>query len=135
MTAHPFLLTETRVSADEHPAAVARRTVDRVLEGVAGHTERARTDAQLVVSELVSNALRHGGGLVALRVGVTRDGSGLWLEVEDTSSSLPEARRELGEDTTRAGGFGWPIVLRLATSVRVEEVPGGKRIEVVLPVT
>lgn len=134
MSAHPFVLAEAQVSAAEHPAAAARRTVARVLDHVPGHTERARGDAELVVSELVSNAVRHGGGLVALRVGVTQDGTGLWLEVEDTSRQRPQARRALREDAAQGGGFGWPIVLRLATSVHAEDVPGGKRIRVVLPV-
>ncbi|WP_063762305.1 ATP-binding protein [Streptomyces sp. NRRL F-5123] len=135
MSAHPSALVEARVSATEHPAAAARRAVARVLDRVPGCTERARGDAELVASELVSNAVRHGGGLVALRVGLTQDGSGVWLEAEDATPQRPEARRTLGEDAFRAGGFGWPIVLRLAASVRTEDVPGGKRIRVVLPVT
>ncbi|MFI0720677.1 ATP-binding protein [Streptomyces sp. NPDC021224] len=134
MSAHSIPLAGTPVSASEHPAAVARRTVAQVLDGVPGCTARARGDAELVVSELVSNALRHAGGLAALRAGLTPDGSGLWLEVEDTSPQRPRARRSPGDDASRAGGFGWPIVLRLATSVHVEDVSGGKRIRVVLPV-
>lgn len=135
MSQHPFLLAEEQVGTAGHPAAAARRTVARVLDGIAGHSERARADAELVVSELVSNAVRHGGGLVAVRAGVTPDVSGLWLEVEDAEGRRPQAGRTLGEDPYRAGGFGWPIVLRLATSVEVEDLPGGKRIRVVLPLS
>lgn len=135
MTQIFFPVAEARVSPGRHSAAAARRAVAEVLDRVAGHTERARADAELVVSELVSNAERHGGGLVALRVGVTPDGAGLRLEIEDASGRRPQARRVLGEDPCRAGGFGWPIVLRLATSVEVQDLPGGKRIEVVLPLS
>ncbi|WUH89297.1 ATP-binding protein [Streptomyces sp. NBC_00433] len=136
MSQNSFLLAEARVAGQSrHPAADARRTVAEVLDGVAGHSERARADAELVVTELVSNAVRHGGGLVALRVAVTPDGTGLSLEIEDAGRDRPQARRALGEDPYRAGGFGWPIVLRLATSVDVEDLPGGKRIQVVLPLS
>jgi anti-sigma regulatory factor (Ser/Thr protein kinase) len=135
MTQNSSLLAEVRVGQDRHPAAAARRTVAQALDCIPEHSERARADAELVVSELVSNAVRHGGGLVALRVGVTPDGTGLRLEIEDASGRLPQARRVLGEDPCRAGGFGWPIVLRLATSVQVDELPGGKRIQVVLPLS
>jgi anti-sigma regulatory factor (Ser/Thr protein kinase) len=138
MPQHPFLLADVRIDPDRRPAAAARQTVARALDGADGvvaHTGRARADAELVVSELVSNAVRHGGGLVAVRVGVTPDGAGLWLEVDDANEQRPQARRVLGEDPCQAGGFGWPIVLRLATSVEVEDMDGGKRIRVVLPLT
>lgn len=134
MSAHTFVPAETRTSNAPHPAADARRRVARVLDGLDGHTWQARADAELVVSELVSNALRHGGGVSAVRVGLTADRTGLWLEVEDDDRRRAEARRLLGEEPTRAGGFGWPIVLRLAVSVTVADTPSGKCIRVVLPV-
>jgi anti-sigma regulatory factor (Ser/Thr protein kinase) len=106
----------------------------RLLDGVPGDTERVRADAGLVVSELMSNALRHGGGLVAFDAAVTPDGSGLRLQVNDASDARPVSRRALGAEPEKPGGFGWPIVEHLASSVEVEVLPrGGKRIVVVLP--
>ncbi len=121
-------------SHDLQLAAEARRAVMRLLDGVPGDLERLRADAGLVVAELVSNALRHGGGLVAFEAAVTPDGSGLRLQVNDASAARPVARRTLGADPEKPGGFGWPIIERLASSVEVEVLPvGGKRIVVVLP--
>lgn len=118
-------------------AADARRAVLRVLDGapgLPGNRDRIRADASLVVSELVTNAVQHGGGVTGFRANLTDDGAGLRLEVDDASTARPVARRALGVDPTLIGGFGWPIVQRLASSVTVEFLPaGGKRIVVVLP--
>ncbi|MBB6349197.1 ATP-binding protein [Nonomuraea muscovyensis] len=46
--------------------ASARRFVDRTLTGWGA--DRVAFEAQLVVSELVTNAMRHGGGVVQLRL-------------------------------------------------------------------
>ncbi|MFD7098072.1 ATP-binding protein, partial [Streptomyces xanthophaeus] len=74
----------------------------------------ALTDALLVTSELVSNAIRHGGGLLDFSAAVVEDG--LRLVVTDASSDAPFVTpRRAG--TVPVGGFGWPLVLRLARSV------------------
>ncbi|MBM9508692.1 ATP-binding protein [Actinacidiphila acididurans] len=120
-----------------HVAADARRAVLRVLDGapgLPGDGDRIRADASLVVSELVSNAVQHGGGVTGFRADLIDDGAGLRLEVDDASTARPVARRTLGPDPAVVGGFGWPIVQSLASSVTVEVLPaGGKRIVVVLP--
>jgi anti-sigma regulatory factor (Ser/Thr protein kinase) len=119
---------------DPHLATDARLTVMRMLDEVSCEGERARADAGLVVAELVSNAMRHGGGLAAFRAEVSPDGSALTLHVHDLSDRRPFSRRMLGDAPDRPGGFGWPIVEQLAASVDVEPLPeGGKRIVVVLP--
>jgi anti-sigma regulatory factor (Ser/Thr protein kinase) len=120
-------------SHDPRLATVARRAVQRLLDGVPGGSEQAKADAGLVVAELTSNALRHGGGLVGFDAAVTPDGSALRLAVDDASGERPVARRTLGAEPERPGGFGWPIVERLASSVEVAPLPrGGKRITVFL---
>ncbi|MEE4540444.1 ATP-binding protein [Streptomyces sp. V4-01] len=134
MSDQPVPVGDVQVSSGLPSAAQARRLVMDLLAAAPGDTSRVQADASLVVSELVSNAERHGGGLVAFRAGLTADGSGLRLQVEDASRDLPHAQRVLGESPDRAGGFGWPIVMRLAASVTVEDLPGGgKRIVAVLP--
>lgn len=134
MTTQPYRpWTLPPVGGDAHPATEARRTVMRLLDEAQCATERTRIDAGLVVTELVGNALRHGGGLSAFRAEIDPDGSLLRLRVDDTSDALPVARRALGFAPEQPGGFGWPIVESLAASVEVARLPrGGKRIVVVL---
>ncbi|GHI83200.1 ATP-binding protein [Streptomyces xanthophaeus] len=91
----------------------------------------ALTDALLVTSELVSNAIRHGGGLLDFSAAVVEDG--LQLVVTDASRDAPFVTpRRAG--TVPVGGFGWPLVLRLARSVTIRPTEqGGKSIVAVLP--
>ncbi|MFF4185092.1 ATP-binding protein [Streptomyces sp. NPDC001691] len=84
----------------------------------------------LVVSELVTNAVRHAGGAIALRFAADR--STLHVSVRDPS---PDPPRERPPDLTGyEGGFGWPLVRHLARSVSVIPcVDGGKDVCVALP--
>ncbi|MET9772417.1 ATP-binding protein [Streptomyces sp. NPDC006415] len=96
----------------------ARAEVGRLLAGVAG--ERCVNDALLVVSELISNADRHGGGLREFAAGV-EDGH-LWLEVADHSEVLPESA---AHDPLVPGGFGWSLVRRLSVDARIRPWTAG----------
>lgn len=60
-------------------------------------------DAFILASELVSNAVLHGGGAVAIRL--ARTGAGLRIEVTDRSPQPPK-QRSPGVD----GGFGLGLV-------------------------
>jgi anti-sigma regulatory factor (Ser/Thr protein kinase) len=60
-------------------------------------------DVVLVVSELVTNALRHGGARVTVRLELVAAGRGLWVEVRDTGLTAgspapewPSRERQLG---------------------------------------
>ncbi|WP_434056381.1 SpoIIE family protein phosphatase [Georgenia sunbinii] len=64
---------------------------------------------ELVVSELVSNAVMHGWGRVDLRLQDT--GDGLRIEVEDANPAPPVQR---DGRVGRVGGFGLHIIARLA---------------------
>ena len=64
--------------------------------------------AELVVSELVTNAVRYGSGPDALRL--IRDGNALVVEVSDHSHSHPHLRRARRDDE---GGRGLGIVAQL----------------------
>lgn len=66
-------------------------------------------NAELVVSELVANAVLHGWGRVTLRLHDT--GEGLRIEVEDSNPVPPVATEG---HPGRIGGFGMRIVERLA---------------------
>jgi PAS domain S-box-containing protein len=66
-------------------------------------------NAELVVSELVANAVLHGWGRVTLQLHDT--GDGLRIEVEDSNPTPPVATEG---HPGRIGGFGMRIVERLA---------------------
>ncbi|MEU8488532.1 ATP-binding protein [Streptomyces sp. NPDC048641] len=72
-------------------------------------------NAVLVVSELVTNALRHAGGLTALRL--ASDRTTLEITVRDPSHA---PSRERPPDLDGAGGgFGWQLVRFLSPTVAV----------------
>ncbi|MDX3853982.1 ATP-binding protein [Streptomyces sp. AK02-01A] len=83
----------------------------------------------LVVSELVTNSLRHAGEVTSLRLRADR--LSLRIAVDDPSPALPQDRTP--DLTGRTGGFGWPMIQRLAEKVTVRPGPnGGKTILAVL---
>lgn len=85
-------------------------------------------DLMLVVSELVTNAERHAGGVTGFRLDLARDSA--TVSVTDGSREPPTYRRS--EDLT-PGGYGWPIVLRLCREVIVSVHAAGKTIRAVVP--
>ncbi|MFD9505017.1 ATP-binding protein [Streptomyces sp. NPDC060035] len=113
------------------PVADARETARIFLEGLwqpAVDSEVADT-VVLVVSELVTNALRHGGGTYLLRL--TANPDLIEVAVGDPCSQAPRMRApDLNGGT---GGFGWPMVNRLAHSTKVTHRPsGGKTVSALL---
>ncbi|MEU0336715.1 ATP-binding protein [Streptomyces sp. NPDC006193] len=84
----------------------------------------------LVVSELVTNAIQHAGGVTGF--GLRADDGRITVTVDDASPALPHRRRS---PVWEPGGFGWPMVLELATQVRVRQGAGGggKAVQAVLP--
>lgn len=83
----------------------------------------------LVVCELVTNALRHGGGTFNLRLNAHPDA--IEVAVDDTSPRLPRMRTP---DPTSAGGFGWAMVNHLArTTAITRRTDGGKTVTAFLP--
>ncbi|MDF3301255.1 ATP-binding protein [Streptomyces tropicalis] len=118
--------------------ADARREVERAIDACcrAARTRcdaHAVEDAQLVVSELTTNAILHGGGVTDFHVDVV--GHGVRVCVSDASDRLPVTRPPVDpRGRRRVDGRGWPIVCRLARDVQVSDLPsGGKCITAVLP--
>ncbi|MEV6314038.1 ATP-binding protein [Streptomyces sp. NPDC051776] len=84
-------------------------------------------DVVLVVSELVTNAVRHTTGWWRLRIRRMRGRRrGLVVDVDDTSGKEPTVRAP--DLTGGGGGHGWHIVRRLATAVEVVPRPYGKTV-------
>ncbi|OKK22926.1 ATP-binding protein [Streptomyces sp. CB00455] len=84
----------------------------------------AAQDVVLLVSELVTNAIRHAGGVTAMVLRARPDS--IEVVVEDPSPVAPQDRSP--DLTGRTGGFGWPMVRRLARAVAVQRGPGGGKV-------
>jgi two-component sensor histidine kinase len=93
-----------------------RRVVGRACGGLAHDTTKA---AELLATELFSNAVRHGSGEILLVVG--RDGPHLRVEVHDDSPDLP---RVVEADLVAEGGMGLRLIRAMATEWGVDERVG-----------
>ncbi len=122
-------------------AAAARSYVRSVVEehrlvpsGPTG--ERAVMDLLLVVSEVVTNAIRHGGGLAGFEVALLPEG--VRLSVHDYSDAVPSAAYGPGTlpHTHEGSGYGWPVIIRLSREIHIERRrAGGKTVTVLVPLT
>lgn len=110
------------VSAGPGEVMRARGWAKEQVAGFAWPTRWRPDDAAvaLVVSELVTNALRHAGGLVGLSL--VFDARRLRIMVSDDSRVRPTPRPRA------AGGWGLLIVERLTEAWGVVPSPGGKRV-------
>ncbi|MFF4291989.1 SpoIIE family protein phosphatase, partial [Streptomyces sp. NPDC001633] len=107
----------------QHPAAVARAR-KMACEQLAdwGLTDAAFA-TELIVSELVTNAVRYGGDPIQLRL--IRDTRMLICEVSDGSSTAPHLRRARVFDE---GGRGLLLVARLTQRWGTRQTSAGKTI-------
>lgn len=102
-------------------AARARLFIASTCEGaVPGVLADVLADAQLMATELFTNALTHGTGIITLRVDASPDA--LRVEVSDESDDDPVMRMASPDDTH---GRGMLIVDRLAQTWGVRRSPGG----------
>jgi anti-sigma regulatory factor (Ser/Thr protein kinase) len=109
--------------ATVHAPATARTVVGSLLEawGLADVSH----DAQLVISELVTNAYRHSGGADSFELELARLTDGVRMSLADGSSIRPIIR-ELAQDAP--SGRGMHIVEVLAGDWGAENHHGGKRV-------
>ncbi|WP_317441508.1 ATP-binding protein [Streptomyces collinus] len=113
--------------------AEARDAVDALLSRARLAPERrAVQDAQLVVSELVTNAVKHAPGPCALGLELSADGDELRITVTDTSVEPPRPRPP---DPGRVGGHGLNLVNLLSDGLEVTPLPHGKRVAATVPLT
>ena len=118
-------------------AATDVRVLDAVGDAGAGSRARALVretlrdwglaglvdDAALVVTELVTNAVIHGGS--SLRLQLSHGAGAFRIEVVDDGEGTPEPQPP---DTDAEGGRGIMLVDAMASSWGVESVPGGKMV-------
>ncbi|MEK8172035.1 ATP-binding protein [Streptomyces sp. M19] len=127
--AHPF---RARHPAGRHRRATQGRRGDSQLGTRQPRRHGDALDsAELVISELLTNAVQHAGdGPITLGVRL-RDRS-LWVEVSDSSTTLPRPTLPDVEDEHGRGLF---IVDAIAARHAVELTPTGKRCwaEIALP--
>jgi anti-sigma regulatory factor (Ser/Thr protein kinase) len=96
--------------------AAARRFAER--SGCREHGLAGLDDALLLVSELVTNAVRYGGPPIVLAVDC--DGAALHVRVRDGGASMPAPRRAAaGEES----GRGMSLVDLLSSTWGVDPVP------------
>ncbi|MFB7512019.1 ATP-binding protein [Streptomyces sp. NPDC056144] len=84
-----------------------------------GHVELA----QLVVSELVTNAIRHTTGPCRLLLELSHHTLEISVFDQETTAPVP-----CGHDPSRIGRHGVEIVVAVCESLTVEPVPEGKRV-------
>ncbi|MFI1760805.1 SpoIIE family protein phosphatase [Streptomyces sp. NPDC020800] len=127
-----LLLVRTRTPPARHIAAWELRPdledVARARELVATqlaewHLDEAAFVTELIVSELVTNAIRYVGGPVGLRL--IRGEEALVCEVSDTGTTQPRVRRARETDE---GGRGLFLVSQLADRWGSRFTQGGKTI-------
>jgi anti-sigma regulatory factor (Ser/Thr protein kinase) len=101
------------VQVDLTRASVAPRDARRALRNLcADHVEDdLLVDAELLVSELVTNALRHGHGEISLCARVDRDR--MLVEVIDGGAGFARELRRYGFE--QVGGWGLDIVEEVAS--------------------
>jgi anti-sigma regulatory factor (Ser/Thr protein kinase) len=87
---------------------VARHVLDRLEDSL---EEPLLDDLRLLVSEVVTNSIRHGPGGQIVELRVSANGQGVRVEVEDAGSGFEPP---VQQDTERAAGWGLMLVDRIA---------------------
>jgi GAF domain-containing protein/anti-sigma regulatory factor (Ser/Thr protein kinase) len=122
----PDRVAEWQVPPDPAAVGQVRSAVTRTLEGWG--LEELSFTTELILSELVTNAIRYGGDQI--RVRMLRDRS-LICEVFDSSSTSPHLRYATMNDE---GGRGLFLVAQLAERWGTRYLPAGKVIWAEQPV-
>jgi anti-sigma regulatory factor (Ser/Thr protein kinase) len=111
--------------AEPRSVIEARRALDRLLDEQGVAEDRA-TDIRLVLSELVSNAVKHGSK-PGDEVAVDLEAGPEMIEISVSDAARGSAPRVLSGDHRRRSGRGLLLVERLAEEWG-DTVRGGRRI-------
>lgn len=113
---------DAQVQGGSHAGARARRVIERALDGRL--PQETLADVSLLVTELVSNGVWHGGAdeRSSLHLHVSGDDGVVRIEVEnpDGADGEPAQRRP---DLNGGGGLGLHIVERVASRWGVRRSP------------
>ncbi|MGY1503289.1 ATP-binding protein [Streptomyces sp. QTS52] len=125
----------TQFTGEPGCIAAARAFAENFLEQLrkelcAPTDERIDGELVLVVSELVTNADRHSHGPYVLELEGTD--TSVMVSVYDSSPALP---LRYARDPERIGRHGLEIVHALASEVTARQVPVGKYVRAVLPLS
>lgn len=121
--ADPAALRATKLPADPSSVPAARRfTTEAVID--LGAAEAA-AEAQLLVSELATNAVLHAG--TTIRLTVLREGDCVRIEVRDDDPAVPPVPARM-PPVTATGGRGILLVDSIARSWGVNGNEKGKTI-------
>ena len=121
MSATLELALESSLEAG-HAARVA------IADGYPSLPEPARTDLMLLVTELVTNAVRHGGdrGDLPIRLEVGHNDGHMRVQVEDPGATFIPPPAILSGDS--AGGWGLFLVDQVADRWGVSPASAGTRV-------
>lgn len=111
LTERAAILLPTSVRSAEAAREFVRQS------GCVEHSQRMLDDALLLVTELVTNSVRHGGAPILLALDC--DGANLRVEVRDGNVAFPKPRQASWDDEN---GRGLSMVMTLAASWGVESV-------------
>jgi len=115
-------LTMTLPAAHQAVRMARHATSDALAAWRLAHMEET---AVLLVSELVTNAVRHARGTHAIALELQADRSWLRIEVQDGDPRWPQPRTPAGFDES---GFGFVLVDALAGKWGVRETAAGKAV-------
>jgi anti-sigma regulatory factor (Ser/Thr protein kinase) len=116
---------ELRLPLSDEAPAVARDFLRS--SSCATHHSEVVEDAVLLVSELVTNSVRHGGPPVV--VAVDCDGDTLQVRVRDGGKAMPQPRHAAQSDES---GRGLELVRTISADWGVDPEPDGKHVWFVL---
>jgi anti-sigma regulatory factor (Ser/Thr protein kinase) len=118
----------------DHDRLTALRHAVAECAGSVGLRDDALEDFVLAVNELVTNAVRHGGGRGRLELWRVDDN--LVCEVTDNGAGLLDAGAagQRPSDLSVAGGLGLWLTSQLAKSMTVETGPEGTTVRITAPI-
>ena len=116
----PLIHVEQVLDADRRAPSIARGAVRAACAPVFPHVV---DDAMLLVSEVVTNAVKHGSAPIRLQIDLDR--AGIVVAVDDANPTLPRTRRI---DNRRHSGRGLVLVQSLATDWGVRRTRNGKQV-------
>ncbi|GAB2463554.1 SpoIIE family protein phosphatase [Xylanimonas ulmi] len=124
VVATSLVRAERRVADSLADLGPARRWIDDILE-TSGVAQRERRTAMLLSSELLTNALEHGGGPVTATVMIDAESAHVRVGVRDASTERPQLRNP---DPHELSGRGVLFLDRLAARWGVIDHDGAEMI-------